>query len=155
MTLAAIITAVEEDIEEGATDAWDFIKTLVTDELIALAPIVEAAIPTIVADAGALGNPAGWLTAVSGVATALLPKLESVGVNVAGSSLMIAIGTGLTKVATAAGVTPGMSTASPPIDPPPSPEPPVPAVYPVDPVTADPPPAAVTDTAPAAGAASN
>lgn len=111
--MTTIIQKIESAVITAGEDVINFLETVVKEEVEALAPIVEAAIPTIIADAGALGTPAGWITAVAAVGLAILPKLESVGASVAGASVLTAIGTGLAKVAASAGVTPGGPAAAP------------------------------------------
>lgn len=90
------------DVEALGKDAVVFLENVAEEEVTALAPIVEAGIASVVKDVAILNTPAGWLAALASTALAILPQLEAAGLKVAGQSLLTAIGSGLTKLQSAA-----------------------------------------------------
>ena len=113
------MTTILARIEDDAVVVWDYTKNFfeqtLEEEISALAPIVESAVAAVVADAGALLTPGGWIAAIGSAVTAIAPQLEAKGLQVAGASVLSAVGAALANVqATAAGAPSVPLSAVPP-----------------------------------------
>lgn len=101
--MTTVWARIETDLGEAVTWLEAFFKQTVEAEITALAPIAEAAVATIVQDAGSLTSPTAWVAAVSGVALTMFPQLEATGLKVAGASVLTAIGGALANAQAKAG----------------------------------------------------
>lgn len=124
--MTTFIQKIVIDIEDLAKAVVTIIENVAKAEIDALAPIVAAAIPTVVKDAAILGTPAGLWASIWSVGQSILPQLEAAGINAAtstiGQSLTTAIQAGLIAHAASAVVPVQMFAAGPVVGAEPAPD---------------------------------
>lgn len=81
-----------------------FFHNTIEEEIASLLPILEAAIPVVIADVAAINNPLGWGAAVVSVIEHIAPQIEAAGLKVANESLHTAVGAALSTLAATAGI---------------------------------------------------
>jgi hypothetical protein len=82
-------------------EVWPALKTFLTstieEEVAAIVPILEGALPSILKDPAALFTASGWAAVANELTAVVLPAIEATGKQIASESLHTAIGAVLAK----------------------------------------------------------
>ena len=104
---------VEADGQKALAWCEGFLKNTVVEEVAALAPIALQEVAAVVGDIGALSSPAGIAAVAASAFPGVLKQIESKSLQVAGSSIIAAIGSAVEHLASASSLLPAPAPAKP------------------------------------------